>query len=145
MDRRNRAEHKLFLNVPVDTERTLEQPFFVPGHSVAGDYVELEAKMKHLLCFPNCPQVNNPCNGGNPTAIRIVFHLNSGSDSVHLLKLCQLRVRLISGVVFRLFVFSGCIEGPLRSVEESVRFFRIAHSGRWLLGELPNAGEYRRR
>ena len=60
-------------NVPVDTERTLEQTVFVPGHSVAGDYVELEAKMNALAVISNCPQVNNPCNGGNPTAIRIVI------------------------------------------------------------------------
>ncbi|MEC8890088.1 MAG: urea carboxylase, partial [Pseudomonadota bacterium] len=46
---------------------------FVPGHSVAGDYVELEAKMNALAVISNCPQVNNPCNGGNPTAIRIVI------------------------------------------------------------------------
>ncbi|HIO76613.1 MAG TPA: urea carboxylase, partial [Gammaproteobacteria bacterium] len=30
-------------------------------------------KMNALAVISNCPQVNNPCNGGNPTAIRIVI------------------------------------------------------------------------
>ena len=74
MDRRDIVPNiNFFCNVPVDTERTLEQTVFVPGDSVAGDYVELEAKMNALAVVSNCPQVNNPCNGGNPTAIRIVI------------------------------------------------------------------------
>ena len=74
MDRRDIVPNiNFFCNVPVATERTLEQTVFVPGNSVAGDYVELEAKMNALAVISNCPQVNNPCNGGNPTAIRIVI------------------------------------------------------------------------
>ena len=61
-----------FCNVPVNTERSLAQTVIVPANSVAGDYVELKAKMNALAVISNCPQVNNPCNGGNPTAIKVV-------------------------------------------------------------------------
>ena len=62
-----------FCDVPVNIDRTLAQTVFVPANSVAGDYVELEAKMKALAVISNCPQVNNPCNGGNPTAIEVMI------------------------------------------------------------------------
>ena len=62
-----------FCDVPVNSDRTLAQTLFVPANSVAGDYVELQAKMKALAVISNCPQVNNPCNGGNPTAIQVVI------------------------------------------------------------------------
>ncbi len=42
-----------------------------PGDSVPGAYVELKARMDLLVAASNCPQINNPCNGFNPTEIRI--------------------------------------------------------------------------
>jgi hypothetical protein len=35
--------------------------------------VELRAEMDVLVLISNCPQVNNPCNGFNPTPIRIII------------------------------------------------------------------------
>jgi uncharacterized protein YcgI (DUF1989 family) len=43
------------------------------GVSEPGGYVELLAEMDVLVLISNCPQVNNPCNGFNPTPIRIVI------------------------------------------------------------------------
>jgi uncharacterized protein YcgI (DUF1989 family) len=44
----------------------------VDGLSKAGDYVDLRAEMDVLAVISNCPQVHNPCNGFNPTPIRVV-------------------------------------------------------------------------
>ena len=33
--------------------------------------MELEAKMDVLVLISNCPQLNNPCNGYNPTPIEL--------------------------------------------------------------------------
>lgn len=60
-----------FCNVPVNNERGLARTVFVDGESSAGTYVELRAEMNALAVVSNCPQVNNPCNQGNPTPIRI--------------------------------------------------------------------------
>ncbi len=61
-----------FCNVPVDAERKLAPTVFVEDYSKAGDYVSLLADMDALAVISNCPQVNNPCNSGQPTAIRII-------------------------------------------------------------------------
>lgn len=61
-----------FCNVPVTGDRELADTVFVPSHSKAGDYVELRAEMDALAVISNCPQVNNPCNEGQPTDIRVV-------------------------------------------------------------------------
>ena len=45
----------------------------VDGVSKSGDYVELRAEMDVLCVISNCPQVNNPCNGFNPTPIRVLI------------------------------------------------------------------------
>ena len=45
---------------------------FADGISDAGKYVELEAKMDVLVMISNCPQLNNPCNGWNPTPIEVL-------------------------------------------------------------------------
>ena len=37
-----------------------------------GDYVDLRAEMDVLAVISNCPQTRNPCNGFNPTPIRVV-------------------------------------------------------------------------
>ena len=56
-----------FMNVPIEPDGTLA---IVDGMSKPGDYVELRAGMDILVVISNCPQVNNPCNGFNPTPIR---------------------------------------------------------------------------
>ena len=61
-----------FCNVPVDGERKLASTVFVAGYSNPGDYVSLRADMDALAVVSNCPQMNNPCNNGNPSAIRII-------------------------------------------------------------------------
>ena len=59
-----------FCNVPVDDNRMADS-VFVDGHSSPGDQVTLQAKMNALAVISNCPQVNNPCNHGQPTPIRV--------------------------------------------------------------------------
>jgi hypothetical protein len=55
-----------FMNVPVTAEGGLS---FADGISAPGKYVELRAKMDIVMLISNCPQLNNPCNGYNPTPI----------------------------------------------------------------------------
>jgi uncharacterized protein len=40
--------------------------------SPPGSYVDLRAEMDVLAVLSNCPQMHNPCNGYNPTPIRVV-------------------------------------------------------------------------
>ena len=58
-----------FMNVPVESDGSLG---IVDGISAPGKYVELRAEMDCLVVVSNCPQINNPCNGFNPTPIRMV-------------------------------------------------------------------------
>ncbi|WP_152206307.1 urea amidolyase associated protein UAAP2 [Marinobacter changyiensis] len=58
-----------FMNVPVTAAGGLT---FEDGISGAGKYVELTAKMDTIVLISNCPQLNNPCNGYNPTPIEII-------------------------------------------------------------------------
>jgi len=57
-----------FMNVPVTEDGGLT---FEDGISAAGKYVELEANMDVYFLLSNCPQLNNPCNGYNPTPVQI--------------------------------------------------------------------------
>jgi urea carboxylase-associated protein 1 len=57
-----------FMNVPVGDDGTLG---IVDGISAPGLYVELLACMDVLVLISNCPQINNPCNGFNPTPVRV--------------------------------------------------------------------------
>ena len=59
-----------FMNVPIMPDGELA---IVDGLSDPGGYVELRAEMDVLVVFSNCPQVNNPCNGFNPTPIRVLI------------------------------------------------------------------------
>ena len=59
-----------FMNVPVTPEGTLT---FADGISAAGRYVELRAEMDVLVLISNCPQLNNPCNGYDPTPIEVLM------------------------------------------------------------------------
>lgn len=58
-----------FMNVPVDGEGNLH---FDDGLSGPGKYVELTASRDIHVLISNCPQLNNPCNGWNPTPVRLV-------------------------------------------------------------------------
>ncbi|ADU15267.1 urea amidolyase associated protein UAAP2 [Asticcacaulis excentricus] len=58
-----------FMNVPVESDGTLG---IVDGISAPGLTVDLEALMDVEVVVSNCPQINNPCNGFNPTPIRMV-------------------------------------------------------------------------
>lgn len=59
-----------FMNVPVESDGTLG---IVDGISGPGLYVELEMHMDVIAVVSNCPQINNPCNGFNPTPARVVI------------------------------------------------------------------------
>jgi len=59
-----------FMNVPIRPDGELA---IVDGVSKPGDYVEIAAEMDVLCVISNCPQVNNPCNGFNPTPIRVLI------------------------------------------------------------------------
>ena len=59
-----------FMNVPVEADGSLG---IVDGISAPGLWVELRAEADVLVIVSNCPQINNPCNGFNPTAVRMVI------------------------------------------------------------------------
>jgi urea carboxylase-associated protein 1 len=59
-----------FMNVPILPDGELA---IVDGVSQPGDYVELRAAIDLLCVLSNCPQVNNPCNGFQPTPIRVMI------------------------------------------------------------------------
>jgi urea carboxylase-associated protein 1 len=59
-----------FMNVPVTAEGGLR---FEDGVSAPGKYVELRAEMDVWLLASNCPQLNNPCNAFNPTAVELLI------------------------------------------------------------------------
>ena len=43
---------------------------FEDGISGPGKYIEMRAEMDILILISNCPQLNNPANGYNPTPVR---------------------------------------------------------------------------
>jgi uncharacterized protein len=59
-----------FMNVPVTPEGGLT---FEDGISGAGKYVEMRAEMDVVCLISNCPQLNNPCNGYNPTPVQLLI------------------------------------------------------------------------
>ena len=59
-----------FMNVPVTEQGGLT---FEDGISAPGKYVELKATMDVIVLISNCPQLNNPCNGYNPTPIEVLI------------------------------------------------------------------------
>lgn len=42
--------------------------------SKPSDYIDLRAEMEMLVAITNCPQARNPCNGWNPTPVKIVVY-----------------------------------------------------------------------
>jgi urea carboxylase-associated protein 1 len=60
-----------FMSVPV---RPDGRAGVADGVSQPGSYVELRAERRVLAFLSKCPQTHNPCNGYNPTPIRVVIY-----------------------------------------------------------------------
>jgi uncharacterized protein len=58
-----------YMNVPVEEDGTLG---IVDGISAPGLSLTLRADVDTLVLVSNCPQINNPCNGFDPTPIRMI-------------------------------------------------------------------------
>jgi len=59
-----------FMNVPVTEDGGLR---FEDGISAPGKYVEMKAHMDTIVLISNCPQLNNPCNGYDPTPVEVLI------------------------------------------------------------------------
>lgn len=59
-----------FMNVPITPEGGLS---FADGISAPGKYVELEAHVDVIVLISNCPQLNNPCSGFDPTELEMII------------------------------------------------------------------------
>ena len=59
-----------FMNVPVTPDGQLS---FADGVSAPGRYVEMRAEIDVVCLISNCPQLNNPCNGWNPTPVEVLI------------------------------------------------------------------------
>lgn len=59
-----------YMNVPVEADGVLG---IVDGLSSPGLSLTLRAERDVLVLVSNCPQVNNPCNGFNPTPVRMLL------------------------------------------------------------------------
>ncbi len=71
MSKRDIASNiNFFMNVPVTPQGELT---FEDGVSAPGKYVELRAEMDVLAMISNCPQLNNPCNGYDPTPVEVLI------------------------------------------------------------------------
>lgn len=59
-----------FMNVPIlpSGEVVVDD-----GISAPGSFVEIRAEIDVLCVISNCPQVNNPCNGFEPTPVRVAI------------------------------------------------------------------------
>lgn len=64
------ANINFFMNVPVTPNGGLQ---FADGVSSPGKYVEMVARMDVVCLISNCPQLNNPCNGWNPTPVEVLI------------------------------------------------------------------------
>jgi urea carboxylase-associated protein 1 len=64
------ANVNFFMNVPVTPEGKLT---FEDGVSGPGRYVEMRAERDVRVLISNCPQLNNPCNGYDPSPVRVLI------------------------------------------------------------------------
>jgi uncharacterized protein len=64
------ANLNFFMNVPIDPNGNFT---VVDGVSAPGTYVDVAMEMDVIFVISNCPQVNNPCNGFDPTPIRVMI------------------------------------------------------------------------
>jgi hypothetical protein len=62
-----------FCSVPIGRDNRLADTVFTPGPSRPSDHVDLRAETDVLVALSNCPQINNPCNDGQPTAVQVVI------------------------------------------------------------------------
>lgn len=60
-----------FMYVPVREDGSMA---IVEGLSKAGDFVDLVADRDVLCVISNCAQIYNPCNGYNPTPVRVITY-----------------------------------------------------------------------
>jgi urea carboxylase-associated protein 1 len=60
-----------FMNVPVDPDGALG---IVDGISAPGLSLALRAEKDTLVVVSNCPQINNPCNGFDPSRAQMVVY-----------------------------------------------------------------------
>jgi len=60
-----------FMNVPVGADGVLG---IVDGISAPGLHVDVRAEVDVLVLISNCPQINNPCNGFDPTPVQLTVY-----------------------------------------------------------------------
>jgi urea carboxylase-associated protein 1 len=63
------ANVNFFMNVPLTPDGGLR---FDDGISAPDRYVEVRAERATYVLLSNCPQLNNPCNGYDPTPVRLL-------------------------------------------------------------------------
>lgn len=63
------ANVNFFMYVPVHSDGSTA---IAEGLSRPGDFVDLRAERDVLVVISNCPQQYNPCNGWNPTPVRLI-------------------------------------------------------------------------
>ena len=64
------ANVNFFMNVPLTPAGGLT---FEDGISAPGKCLDLRADRDTLVLISNCPQLNNPCNGYDPTPVRLLI------------------------------------------------------------------------
>jgi uncharacterized protein len=64
------ANLNFFMNVPIDPNGNFT---VVDGVSIPGTYIDIAMEMDVIFVISNCPQINNPCNGFDPTPIRVMI------------------------------------------------------------------------
>ena len=64
------ANLNFFMNVPIEPSGDFT---VVDGISGPGNHVDITAEMDLVAVVSNCPQINNPCNGFNPTPVRVLI------------------------------------------------------------------------
>ena len=70
IDKRDIAHNiNFFMNVPITPQGRLT---FADGISAAGKYVEMIAEKDVIVLISNCPQLNNPCSGFDPTPLEVI-------------------------------------------------------------------------
>ncbi|MET0468105.1 MAG: urea amidolyase associated protein UAAP2 [Aeromicrobium sp.] len=67
-----------YMNVPVDPDGALG---IVDGISAPGLSLSLRAEKDVLVVVSNCPQVNNPCNGFDPSRAEMIISAGEGVDA----------------------------------------------------------------
>ena len=59
-----------FMQVPIGPDGRIA---VASGVSAPGNYVDLRAERDVLAVLSNCPQIHNPCNGFDPTPVRVII------------------------------------------------------------------------